>query len=119
MYVTSSQYRTIKIVGARTLFHRDAFGEVSGFVDVAASGDGGVVGEELEGDDGEEGLEGFDGFGDGEDVVGDSLDVFDAVTLQFLNQNMKRFRSCLNEGGEIFKITPVSTADGGFILGFQ
>ncbi len=35
-----------------------------------------MVGEELEGDDGEEGLEGFDGFGDGEDVVGDGVDVF-------------------------------------------
>ena len=40
-----------------SLFHGDGFGEVSGLVYVAASADGDVVGEELEGDyfeDGEE-----------------------------------------------------------------
>ena len=37
------------------LFHRDAFREISWLVHVAASADGDVVGEELEGDYSEDG----------------------------------------------------------------
>ena len=40
------------------LLDGDAFGEVAGFVDVAASEDGDVVGEELQRDDGQQGEEG-------------------------------------------------------------
>ena len=39
------------------LLHRHTFGQVSGLVYVAASADGDVVGEELEGDDFEDGEE--------------------------------------------------------------
>ncbi len=51
------------------LLDRDAFGEVSGLVYVAASADGDVVGEELEGDYFEDGEEEFVGRGDGYDVL--------------------------------------------------
>ncbi|MFM1941610.1 MAG: hypothetical protein RI897_592 [Verrucomicrobiota bacterium] len=42
------------------LFHCDRFGEIAGFVDVAAAGDGDVVGEQLEGYGGQEGEERFE-----------------------------------------------------------
>jgi hypothetical protein len=37
------------VFATHSLFHGDAFGEVAGFVDVAAAGDGDVISEELEG----------------------------------------------------------------------
>src|SRR5262245_5615525 len=57
------------------LLDRDALGEVSGLVDVVAADDGGVVGDELQGDDGEHGGEGLGDVGDVEDVFGDFFDV--------------------------------------------
>ncbi len=46
------------------LFHRDALGQVPRLIDVAASADGYVVGEELEGDYFQDGEEEFVGLGD-------------------------------------------------------
>lgn len=52
----------------------DAFGEIARFIDVAAEGEGGVVGEELEGDGVEDGLEEIEGGGDADDGVGEGID---------------------------------------------
>jgi len=66
------RYKVVCVHSVRQqLLHRDAFGEVSWFIDVAAAGGGDVVGEELEGDGGQEGVNRLEGFGDVDDIVGD------------------------------------------------
>ncbi len=61
--------------GAKSL-DGDAFGEVAGLIDITSEGYGGVVAEELEGDDVEDGLEHVYGLGDVDDVVGVVMDLF-------------------------------------------
>ena len=57
------------------LLHRYALGQIPRLVDVAASADGYVVGEELEGDYFEDGEEEFGGGGDVDDVFDELGDV--------------------------------------------
>lgn len=57
------------------LLDGDALGEVARLVDVAASADGDVVGEELEGDDFEDGEEEFGGGGDFQHVLDEACQV--------------------------------------------
>src|SRR5207247_1984512 len=57
------------------LFHRHALGQIARLVDVAAAGDGGVVGDELERDHAQERLERFERVGDFNDVVAVAADV--------------------------------------------
>ena len=64
---------------SRYLFHGDGFGEVSGLVYVAATADGDVVGEELQGDDLEDRQEQLWGGGDVDGVFDELGDV--AVAL--------------------------------------
>jgi len=52
-----------------SLFHRDAFREVAGFIHVAITGDGDVVSQELQRHDGQERGEAIQGSGDVDDVV--------------------------------------------------
>src|SRR3982751_2638848 len=58
-----------------SLLHRHALGEVARLVDVAAAGDGGVVGEELERDDAQQRLEALERVGDVDHVVAVAADV--------------------------------------------
>ena len=52
----------------RGLLHRHTLCKIPRLIDVAASADGYVVGEELEGDYFQDGEEEFVGLGDGDDV---------------------------------------------------
>lgn len=57
------------------LLHSNAFCEIARFIDVAAAGDGDVVGEELEGDGSQERVDGLDGLGNVNDVIGHLRDL--------------------------------------------
>ena len=59
----------LAVQSQRHLLHRDAFGQVSGLVYVAAAVYGDVVGEQLQGDGGEDGGEGLGAVGDVDDFV--------------------------------------------------
>src|SRR5687768_18107026 len=56
------------------LFYRHALGQVARLVDVAAAGDGRVVGDELQRDDAQQRLQGFERVRDVDDVVAVAAD---------------------------------------------
>ena len=61
---------------AEYLLHRNRFGEVAGFIDVAAALKGNVVAEELHGDAHQDGLDDFVAFGNADDFVNKILGEF-------------------------------------------